>query len=81
MYLLNASSLQMLEDYPCEVRFTEVDSLPAGLGSAVGHAGTAAHKELLEKEELDRLIEEAIFENGCRRHLKTLETVIRSKEE
>lgn len=42
MYLLNAFSLQMLEDYPCEVRFTEVDSLPAGLESAVGHADTAS---------------------------------------
>lgn len=42
MYLLNAFSLQMLEGYPCEVRFTEVDSLPTGLESAVGHADTAA---------------------------------------
>ena len=32
-------------------------------------------------EELDRLIEEAIFENSCRRHLKTLEAAIRSEEE
>lgn len=32
-------------------------------------------------EELDRLIEEAIFENGCRCHLKTLEAAIRSEEE
>lgn len=32
-------------------------------------------------KELDRLIEEAIFENGCRRHLKTLEAAIRSEEE
>lgn len=32
-------------------------------------------------EELDRLIEEAIFENGCRHHLKTLEAAIRSEEE
>jgi hypothetical protein len=42
MYLLNAFSLQMLEDFPCEVYFTEVKSLPAGLESAVGHADTAA---------------------------------------
>lgn len=42
MYLLNAFSLQMLEAYPCEVRFTEVDTLPVGLESAVGHADTAA---------------------------------------
>lgn len=42
MYLLNAFSLQMLETFPCEVRFTEVESLPAGLESAVGHADTAA---------------------------------------
>lgn len=42
MYLLNAFSLQMLEAFPCEVRFTEVESLPAGLESAVGHADTAA---------------------------------------
>lgn len=32
----------MLETFPCEVRFTEVESLPAGLESAVGHADTAA---------------------------------------
>lgn len=42
MYLLNAFSLQMLEDFPCEVRFTEVKDLPAGLESAVGHADTAS---------------------------------------
>lgn len=41
-YLLNAFSLQMLEDYPSTVKFTEVDSLPAELESAVGHADTAA---------------------------------------
>lgn len=32
-------------------------------------------------EELDRLIEEAIFENGCRHHLEDLEAEIRSEEE
>lgn len=41
-YLLNAFSLQMLETFPCEVKFTEVESLPEGLVSAVGHADTAA---------------------------------------
>ena len=41
----------------------------------------AAHKELLENEELDRLIEESIFENGCRRRLEDLEAAIRSEEE
>lgn len=28
-------------DIPCNVRFTEVDSLPDGLTSAIGHADTA----------------------------------------
>jgi hypothetical protein len=41
MYLLNAFSLQMV-DVPCECRFSEVDKLPEGLESAVGHADTAA---------------------------------------
>lgn len=41
-FLLNAFSLQMLEEYPASVRFTEVDSLPEGLTSAIGHADTAA---------------------------------------
>lgn len=41
-FLLNAFSLQMLEEYPTSVRFTEVDSLPEGLTSAIGHADTAA---------------------------------------
>jgi hypothetical protein len=40
MFLLNAFSLQMLEG-DATVRFTEVDSLPAGLTSAVGHQDTA----------------------------------------
>lgn len=40
VYLLNAFSLQMV-DIPCSVRFTEVDSLPDGLTSAIGHADTA----------------------------------------
>ena len=39
-FLLNAFSLQMV-DVPCNVKFTEVDSLPKGLSSAIGHADTA----------------------------------------
>lgn len=39
-YLLNAFSLQMV-DTPCNVKFTEVDNLPGGLTSAIGHADTA----------------------------------------
>lgn len=41
MYLMNAFSLQMI-DFPSEVKFTEVNELPNGLESAVGHADTAA---------------------------------------
>ena len=41
VYLLNAFSPQMLDDFPCEVKFEEVDSLPSGLTSAVGHQDTA----------------------------------------
>ncbi len=40
MYLLNAFSLQMLEG-DATVRFSEVNSLPEGLTSAIGHADTA----------------------------------------
>lgn len=32
----------MLEAFPCSTDFTEVDALPAGLVSAIGHADTAA---------------------------------------
>jgi len=39
-YLLNAFSLQMV-DTPCSVSFTEVDSLPSDLVSAIGHPDTA----------------------------------------
>lgn len=43
MYLLNAFSLQMLDDNEIvNVRFTPVDKLQAGLVSAIGHADTAA---------------------------------------
>lgn len=41
VYLLNAFSLQMLKDFPCSVRIEEVDSLPEGLTSAIGHQDTA----------------------------------------
>ena len=39
-YLLNAFSLQMV-DVPCKVTFEEVDALPDGLTSAIGHQDTA----------------------------------------
>lgn len=39
-YLLNAFSLQMV-DAPCIAIFEEVDALPDGLISAIGHADTA----------------------------------------
>jgi hypothetical protein len=39
-FLLNAFSLQMV-DVPCSVRFEEVDELPSGLTSAIGHTDTA----------------------------------------
>lgn len=39
-YLLNAFSLQMV-DVPSTVSFTEVDELPSGLTSAIGHQDTA----------------------------------------
>ena len=41
MFLLNAFSLQMLQDFPATVRFEEVEKLPEGLESAVGHQDTA----------------------------------------
>ena len=40
VFLLNAFSLQMLQG-DATVKFTEVDSLPAGLTSAIGHQDTA----------------------------------------
>ena len=40
-YLLNAFSLQMIQEFPANVKFEEVESLPQGLESAVGHADTA----------------------------------------
>lgn len=39
-YLLNAFSLQMV-DVPCIAIFKEVDALPNGLTSAIGHQDTA----------------------------------------
>ena len=40
-YLLNAFSVQMLQDFPCNVVFTEVGELPKDLESAIGHQDTA----------------------------------------
>ena len=40
-FLLNAFSLQMI-DVSASVKFEEVESLPEGLTSAIGHADTAA---------------------------------------
>lgn len=40
-FLLNAFSLQMI-DVPASVSFEEVESLPEGLTSAIGHPDTAA---------------------------------------
>lgn len=42
VYLLNAFSIQMIDAFPSNVKFEEVDSLPDGLTSAIGHADTAA---------------------------------------
>ena len=42
MYLLNAFSIQMLAEFPASVTFEEVNELPEGLESAVGHKDTAA---------------------------------------
>ena len=41
MYLINAFSLQMLTAFPSNVKFEEVDKLPDGLVSAIGHQDTA----------------------------------------
>jgi hypothetical protein len=41
MYLLNAFSLQMLTAFPSNVKFEEVETLPNGLVSAIGHQDTA----------------------------------------
>lgn len=41
MFLLNAFSLQMLQDFPATVSFEEVEKIPEGLESAIGHQDTA----------------------------------------
>lgn len=41
IYLANAFSLQMLPEDGVSVEFEVVETLPDGLVSAVGHAGTA----------------------------------------
>lgn len=41
MFLLNAFSLQMLQDFPATVRIEEVEKIPEGLESAIGHQDTA----------------------------------------
>jgi hypothetical protein len=41
-FLLNAFSLQMVSEKQYSVKVTEVETLPTGLQSAVGHADTAA---------------------------------------
>lgn len=41
MYLCNAFSLQMCKEFPCTVKVEEVETLPQGLESAIGHADTA----------------------------------------
>lgn len=40
-FLLNAFSLQMLAEFPASVKIAEVESLPSGLTSAIGHQDTA----------------------------------------
>ena len=41
MYLLNAFSLQMISEFPTNVKFEEVDTIPNDLVSAIGHQDTA----------------------------------------
>jgi hypothetical protein len=40
-YLCNAFSLQMLQDFPCNIEIEEIKELPSNLTSAVGHLDTA----------------------------------------
>lgn len=40
-FLLNAFSLQMLQENPVTINIKEVDQLPDGLVSAIGHQDTA----------------------------------------
>ena len=41
MYIANAFSLQMIKDFPVQLKVTEIPELPEGLESAIGHADTA----------------------------------------
>ena len=41
-FLANAFSLQMLRSFPCSVSIEQVDKLPGGLTSAIGHPDTAS---------------------------------------
>jgi hypothetical protein len=40
-FLMNAFSLQMVTEFPCTISIEEVNSLPEGLESAIGHQDTA----------------------------------------
>ena len=40
-FLMNAFSLQMVTEFPCTVSIEEVNQLPEGLESAIGHQDTA----------------------------------------
>jgi len=40
-FLMNAFSLQMVTEFPCTVSIEEVNQLPKGLESAIGHQDTA----------------------------------------
>lgn len=42
MFICNAFSIQMLSNLNCSVKFEEVETLPEGLESAIGHQDTAA---------------------------------------
>ena len=40
-FLMNAFSLQMVTEFPCAISIEEVNQLPEGLESAIGHQDTA----------------------------------------
>ena len=40
-YLMNAFSLQMLQEFPANICIEEVNQIPEGLTSAIGHQDTA----------------------------------------
>lgn len=40
-YLVNSFSIQMLSEFPCTVKIHEIDRVPEGLISAIGHEDTA----------------------------------------